>query len=105
MRDLHALEVTREHHRVVTHDGAATQRMEGDLSFRTLPDEPPAAVARHIVKLHGASFGSGVRQHQGRTGRSVLLVLVVHFDDFDVVLRPEHRRGLTDKSQEQIYAK
>ena len=92
--ELNPLAVDGEDDGVVADHVAAAQRMHADFMFRPGADHPFATVAdigRVVPVARGAHlFGE---PHRG-AGGGVLLLVVVHFDDFDVVVRPEGARGL-----------
>ncbi|MPM84292.1 hypothetical protein SDC9_131363 [bioreactor metagenome] len=104
MRQLDPFAVDCENHRVVAHHVAAAQRMHADLVFRARADHAFASVADVFVIIPVARLADHLGQPDGGSARGVFLLVVVHLDDFDVVIRPEDGRGLFRQLKQQIDA-
>ena len=63
-----------------------------------------AAARRVLCQIDAAAFGRRAAEQQRGAGRRVDLLVVMHFEDFDVVVVVERRRHALDQSGQQIDA-
>ena len=104
MRQLQPLASAREKHGVVAHDASATQRRKADRSPRPLACVPvPAPDAVFRQRDVPALRRRLAQEQRGARGR-IHLVLVMHFQNFDVEVRPKRPRGLLHERREQVHA-
>ena len=104
MRELYALARAGEYHRVLTHDIAAAKRRESDRVGLSRADVAFARKKGVRGEINAAPGGRSLSQLQRGTRRRVDLVLVVHFNDLDVIGVTERARSAFDKLLQHVDA-
>src|SRR5262249_23283528 len=81
-------------HCVFTYDLTSTDDLNTDLGIRTLTNHPMSPIDCHVIQLLVPRLCDKRRQAQGCPARRIDLRTVVGFQDFNIVVRPEHRHQL-----------
>ncbi len=84
MGDLDAFTFTGKDNRVITNHIAPAKRCKADGTVFTRPGMAVTGANRHIVKFDTPAFCRGLTKAKCGARRRIDLVLVMHFDDFDI---------------------
>lgn len=93
-----------EDHGVVTDHVAAAEGVHTDFSGGAFADFSGSAVADGFIVIPVACFADHFAQPDSGTAGGVDLLVMVHFDDFDVEFFSEYGCGFLDQFKEQIDA-
>ena len=84
---------------------SSTEGVDGNLSARAFADDAVAAVDGLVIEIDAAALGEGLGQAESGAAGGILLVAVVHLDDFGVVGVIQDLGGATDEAEEEVDAK
>ena len=84
MGNLDPLAFAGKDNRVIADHIAATQRCKADGAVFARTGKAVTAAHGDIVKINAPALGRCFTKTQGRAGRSIDLVFMVHFNDFDI---------------------
>ena len=93
-----------EEHGMVTGDRAAAKRREADRPARPCAGMAVAHAHGMVGERNVAPLGGRLPEQQGRAGRRVDLVAMMHLEDLDIEIRIERPRRLADETGEQVDA-
>ena len=93
-----------ENHGVVADHGAAAQRRKADIARAPRAGDAVAAAHRVRREIDAAAGGGGAAEHQRGAGRRIDLLVVMHLENFDVVILIERLRHALDQRRQQIDA-
>ena len=104
MGEFDALGRTGKNHRMVADNRAAPQRGKADIAGAPRTGHAVAAAHRALGEIDATARRRGAAEHERGAGRRVDLFVVMHFDDFDVVVLAERLRDALDQRREQVDA-
>ena len=104
MGELDQLAVGGKDHGVLANDAAAAQGSKADVAAPALAGVTIADPHAGIVQLDAAALGGRLAQHQGRSGRRVDLVAMMHLENLDVEVGIEGLRHLARQGRQQVDA-
>src|SRR5438034_2125076 len=104
MRELDTLARPGENYRVLTHDVAAAKRRESDRVGVSRADVAFARIKGARGKIDSAPGGRSLSQLKRGARRRVDFVLMVHFDNLDVIGGTEHARSAFDQLPQHVDA-
>ena len=103
MGDFYGFAFSGKHDGMLADDRAASQCGESDRAAFASPGDSVADLDGVFVQIDVAAFGGGFPQQQGSAGRGINLMLVVHFQYFNVKIRRVQRLGcLSHQHRQQI---
>ena len=91
-------------HRMLAHHSAAAQRGEADIARLARAGDAVAAAFRMRGEIDAAAGGGGATEHKRSAGRRVDLFVVMHLENFDVVIVIERLRHALDQRRQEIDA-
>ena len=104
MREFDSLAFRGEYDRVVADNVTASQRMHCDFTFWSRARVALSAVNSFFFFFKPARFFGEFDEADSRSAWRVFFVMVVHFDDFDIVIFVENSRRVFCQREKQVYA-